>query len=204
MKNNVFAISDEIHRDILLEGRKFTSISELSEEASNKVVTLLSPGKTFNISSLTTAVVLIKNKEVAERYLNFTERYHINVNNALSNVAFKSVYARGEEWFEEFLRYLEGNIEYTKKYLEKYIPQARLTEIEGSYLAWIDLRYLNMDAKELAKRFLDDGKVAFDFGHWFGREGAGFIRINLACPREILKEALSRTHSVTSKIGISK
>lgn len=200
IKNNVFIISDEIHKDILLKDRKFTSISELSEEASQNVVTLLSPGKTFNISSLTTAVALINNEEVSKQYVDFTDKYHINMPNALSSTAFKSVYEKGEEWFEEFLEHLERNIEYTKRYLEQHIPKAKLIELEGSYLGWIDFRYLDIEPKELQKKFLDIGKVAFDFGHWFGSEGEGFIRINLACTKVVLKEAMEKVKDVTSKI----
>lgn len=192
LKNDIKIISDEIHGDIVYKNYKYTPIASISEDIANITMTCLSPGKTFNISSLSTAAVVISNKEIAMEYMSFVNKYHINNNNAFSLVAFHSSYAKGEEWFEEFLVYLEGNLMFLKDYIKENLSVATIVEPEGTYLVWIDLRKLEMDAKQLQKFIIDEAKVAFDFGHWFGREGAGFIRINIACPRKVLEDALIR------------
>jgi len=195
LKHDVLIISDEIHGDIVYKGYKYTPLASISEEIADITMTCLSPGKTFNIASLSTAAVVIYNTEIAEKYEKFIEKYHINQNNAFSSVAFQSVYTKGEEWFEEFLVYLDENLGFLKNYLNENMPFANVIEPEGTYLVWIDLRELGMDAKELQKFIIEEAKLAFDFGHWFGREGAGFIRINIACPRQVLEEALIRLKS---------
>jgi len=192
LKHEVLIISDDIHSDIVYKKYKYTPIASISEEIANITMTCLSPSKTFNISSISTAAIIISNKEIAEKYQDFVDKYHINNNNAFSIVAFQSVYTKGEEWFEEFLSYLEDNLRFLKNYVKDNIPIANVIEPEGTYLVWLDFRELDMDAKELQQFIIDEAKLAFDFGHWFGREGAGFIRINIACPQEILKEALVR------------
>ncbi|WP_176461669.1 MalY/PatB family protein [Anaeromicrobium sediminis] len=195
VKHGVLIISDEIHCDIVYKNYKYTPMASISEEIANITMTCLSPGKTFNISSLSTAAVVISNKDISEKYKNFVDKYYINQNNAFSSVAFQSVYTKGEEWFEQFLAYLEGNLKFLKSYLKDNAPIIDIIEPEGTYLVWLDIRKLDMDAKKLQKFIIHEAKLAFDFGHWFGREGAGFIRINIACPRETLKTALIRLKS---------
>jgi len=192
VEHDVRIISDEIHGDIVYKPHKYTPMASISEAIANITMTCLSPGKTFNVSSLSTAAVVISNEEIAQKYQNLVEKYHVNHNNAFSIAAFQSAYTKGEEWFEAFLGYLEENLSFLKNYVEEELPIAGVIEPEGTYLVWIDLRALKMDAKELQTFIVDEAKVAFDFGHWFGREGAGFVRINIACPRTVLKEALNR------------
>lgn len=199
LKYGLTIISDEIHGDIVYKNYKYTPMASVSEDISNITVTCLSPGKTFNISSLSTAAVVIINEEIARKYQSFIDKFHMNNSNAFSTVAFESVYKKGEEWFKEFMEYLEVNLQFLRDYIKVQMPKAKVIEPEGTYLVWIDLGYLNMDAKELQQFIINEAKVAFDFGHWFGREGAGFIRINLACPRKILEQALNRLKSAIER-----
>ncbi|MCM1991363.1 MalY/PatB family protein [Oceanirhabdus seepicola] len=192
IKYGLMIISDEIHGDIVFNGYNYTPMSTVSNEIMDRTITCLSPGKTFNISSLSTAAVIISNKMVAEKYQDLINKYHLNHTNAFSAVAFESVYKNGEAWFNELMIYLEENYYFLEKYFEIKLPNAKVIKTEGTYLAWIDLRYLNLDAKELQRFIIEEAKLAFDFGHWFGREGAGFVRVNMACPRMILKKALNQ------------
>jgi len=199
LEHDVRIIADEIHGDIVYKGYKYTPMASISEAIANITLTCLSPGKTFNIASLSTAAVVISNEEIADMYQGFVGKYHINHNNAFARVAFQSVYTNGELWFDEFLVYLEDNLIFLREYIELNLPIANVIEPEGTYMVWVDLRKLGMDAKALQKFIIDEAKVAFDFGHWFGREGAGFIRINMACPKKVLEEALTRLTSAIER-----
>ncbi|BEP29545.1 MalY/PatB family protein [Helicovermis profundi] len=203
LKYDIKIISDEIHGDIVYKNYKYTPIASISEDIANITMTCLSPGKTFNISGLSTAAVIISNKEIAKKFMRFENKYHINTNNSFSLVAFHSSYAKCGQWFDKFLVYLEDNLLFLKNYIKKNLPIITLIEPEGTYLIWIDLRKLKMKDKQLQKFIIDEVKVAFVFGHWFGNEGSGFIRVNIACPRKILEEALIRLKSAIDQHNVN-
>lgn len=200
LANDVMVISDEIHNDLVYSGNKHIIFGSLSEELADISITCTAPSKTFNLAGMQASNVIISNKEVMTKYREQLERNNIGMQNPLSIVAAEAAYNEGEEWLEQLLRYLEGNIDFIKKYLAENLPKARLIKPQATYLGWIDLREYESDGKKLEELVIKEGKVAFDGGTWFGQGGDGFLRINYACPRALLEEGLKRlSKAVSSK-----
>ena len=138
------------------------------------------------------AHVIIKNDSLQRRYRHILEINHIGKQTPISMAAVEAAYGKGEPWLEALLTYLQGNIRLIDTMLKEHLPEASFTPPEATYLAWIDLRSYGLTGKALEKHITKNGKVALDGGTWFGSGGEGFVRINFACPRKTLQEALER------------
>ncbi len=178
--NNVLIISDEIHQDILYPGIRHTPFASISEEFALNSITCTSPSKTFNLAGLQTSTIIIPNKIYREVYRSFMERIHLLRNNVFGLVALEAAYTHGEEWLDQFLEYLEGNLRTLTEGMEKDIPQIKIIKPEGTYLAWMDCGDLSLDSKQLNDFMINKARLALDDGEWFGLGGKGFQRINLA------------------------
>lgn len=198
--NNVLIISDEIHQDILYPGIRHTPFASISEEFALNSITCTSPSKTFNLAGLQTSTIIIPNKIYREVYRSFMERIHLLRNNVFGLVALEAAYTHGEEWLDQFLEYLEGNLRTLTEGMEKDIPQIKIIKPEGTYLAWMDCGDLSLDSKQLNDFMINKARLALDDGEWFGLGGKGFQRINLACPRVYINEALSRLKKAVSQL----
>jgi cystathionine beta-lyase len=200
-QHDVLIISDEIHGDIVYEPNQYTPFASISDELAQRSVTCLSPAKTFNIAGAVDALVVIANEHHREQFSEFAERYQINKTNVFASAAAEAAYSQGGEWLDQLLAYLKGNINLVRTYLDENLPQVRLVEPEGTYLVWLDFRELGLDAKALERFLAQEAGLALNPGYWFGREGAGYARMNIACPRSILREALSRlTDAVRNRL----
>ncbi|SEF87422.1 cystathione beta-lyase [Eubacterium ruminantium] len=192
-KHNVVVFSDEIHEDIVYSGKKHTVFATVSEEAEEITLTATSPGKTFNISGLQIGNIIIKNRELAKRF-----KKSVNGNmgysqaNAPGIAACRAAYNHGDEWYEAMLKYLESNLQYLIGFLKEELPEVRLIIPDATYLVFLDLRGLGLTNEERRKLIVDKAKLWLDSGEIFGALGRGFERINIACPKSILKEALER------------
>ncbi len=192
-KHNVLVISDEIHADITYQNHQYTPYSTaVTEDVAQQSFTCLSPAKTFNIASVTDAIVMIPNEEYRQQYEKHVEQYFLGKPSTFSVTAMETAYRNGGEWLDEFLIYLQDNLDYLKGYLKNQIPKVKLVEPEGSFLVWLDFTELNMDAKELESFLALKARIALNSGYWFGRQGAGYARMTIACPQSMLKEGLSR------------
>jgi cystathionine beta-lyase len=196
--NNILIISDEIHQDILYPGVKHTPFASISEEFALNSITCTAPSKTFNLAGLQTSTIIIPNKIHYEVYKNFMTRIHLLRNNAFGLVALEAAYTHGEEWLDHFLEYLDGNLKTLLEGIEKDIPRIKVTKPEGTYLVWMDCREMGLDSKQLSDFMINKAKLALDDGYWFGTGGEGFQRINLACPRAYVNEALTRLKKALS------
>ena len=192
LANDVIIISDEIHNDLVYSGNKHIMFGSLDDDLANISVTCTAPSKTFNLAGMQASNVIIPNRKMMLKYREQLERNNIGNQNPLSIVAVETAYREGEEWLEQLLQYLEGNIEFIKKYLAENLPKAKLVRPQATYLGWIDLREYESDGKKLEELVAKKGKVGFDGGSWFGLGGDGFLRINYACPRALLEEGLKR------------
>ncbi|HHV19196.1 MAG TPA: pyridoxal phosphate-dependent aminotransferase [Thermoanaerobacterales bacterium] len=190
--NNILIISDEIHQDILYPGVKHTPFASISEEFALNSITCTAPSKTFNLAGLQTSSIVIPNKIYYDVYKNFMTRIHLLRNNAFGLVALEAAYTYGEEWLDQFLEYLDGNLKTLSEGIEKDIPQIKIIKPEGTYLVWMNCRELGFDSKHLSDFMINKARLALDDGYWFGTGGEGFQRINLACPRAYVNEALTR------------
>jgi cystathionine beta-lyase len=191
-RKDIVIISDEIHNDLILGETKHTPTAIISEEAMQRTVTLVATSKTFNLAGLTNSNAIIPNKKLRDAYHNVIENNRTRNTNIFGIVAQEAAYTRGEPWLEELLVYLRGNLKYLEDFIKKRIPQLKVYPLEGTYLAWVDCSKLGMDDVKLHDWMLQKAKLWLDDGVLFGTGGSMFMRINIACPRSILKEALER------------
>jgi cysteine-S-conjugate beta-lyase len=191
-QNNVLVISDEIHGDIVYEPHSYTPFASISEATAQTSFTCLSPAKTFNIPGIVDAMVVIPHEPYRQQYDQFADRFQINRNNVFALTAMETAYRYGADWLKLLLEYLHENVSFLRDYLLQHIPQVRLIEPQGTFLVWLDFSGLGLDVKELDRFLAQDARLALSSGYWFGREGAGFARMNIAIPRSVLNEALSR------------
>jgi len=198
-RHNVLVISDEIHGDIVYQPHRYTPIASISDELAQASVTCLSPAKTFNIAGIVDAMAIIANKEHRSRFRDFAHRYQINKTNVFASAAIEAAYSQGGEWLDELLAYLQANVDFLQSYLDENLPQVKLVEPEGTYLVWLNFEGLGLEAKALARFLAQEARLALNAGYWFGREGAGYARMNIASPRSVLEEALSRLTSAINE-----
>ncbi len=195
LRNNVFIISDEIHSDFIYPGSKHIPISTISEEVKQNTVTCVAPSKTFNLAGLQASNIIIPDKALKEKILkerSATCYHHLNI---MSIEAVKAAYRDSEEWLNGLLKYLKHNIEVLQEAFPKDYKITAL-DMEGTYLAWLDCRKLNLSTSELNDLFLQKAGVWLHNGETFGEGGEGFMRMNIACPTSVLKEAIERIKSV--------
>lgn len=201
-KHNVLVVSDEIHADITYPNHPYTPyVMAVTEEVAQQSFTCLSPAKTFNIASVTDSLVIIPNQKYRKQYEKLMGQAFLGKSNTFTVVAMESAYRYGEEWLDEFLAYLQGNLDYLRSYLQDHIPKVQLVEPEGSFLVWLDFSNLKMDAKVLEKFLVQEARIALNSGFWFGQQGAGYARMTIACPQFMLKEGLSRLENAINTLA---
>ena len=201
-EHNVLVISDEIHGDIIFQGHQYIPFASVSDENAQNSFTCLSPAKTFNIAAVTDGLVIIPNEVYRKQYDQIAKRLLINKTNAFSVVAMESAYRTAGEWLDQLLDYLQSNVSFLKDYLKDHIPNVHLVEPEGTFLAWLNFRELGMEAKQLENFLAQKARLALNSGYWFGRQGAGYARMTIACPKSMLEEALLRLEHAIH--GLSK
>lgn len=192
LKHNVIVISDEIHSDIILKNHKHTPFASISKEFCKNTITCMAPTKTFNLAGLQSSFLVMSNPyyyEVMDRAFSTLD---IKRNNAFSLVATEAAYNYGEDWLDELIKYIEDNVDFAIEYIKTNIPKLKVKKPEGTYLLWVDFNSLNVDEKDLKDALINKGRVALSSGSSFGIGGGGYYRINLACPRAMVLEALKR------------
>jgi cystathionine beta-lyase len=190
IENHILVVSDEIHSDLILPGYKHIPMAAISEEIAEKVITCISPTKTFNIAGLATSSVIISNPDNRQKFENIMENLHIGMGNIFGITASIAAYTHGEEWLNEVIQYIQGNIDLVCKFLESRIPEIKPMVPEATYLIWLDCRELGLPANKLFKFMVDRAKVGFNDGRMFGAGGEGFQRMNVGCPRSIVEKGL--------------
>ena len=192
LKHNVIIVSDEIHCDFTYEGHKHTVFPSLGEEFENNVVFCTAPSKTFNIAGLHVSNIFIPNPEIRKKFKSELEAFGFSQPNVLGLTACQSVYSKGEEWYRELKEYIAGNLDFAREYFAENMPKIRLVEPDGTYLIWLDCEKLGLSVEELESFVEDKAKLWVDFGKIFGKESGQFIRLNIACPRKTLRQALEQ------------
>lgn len=191
LKHQVFVISDEIHCELVMPGYKYTPFASLSQDFMQNSAVCISPSKSFNIAGLQIANIIIADAEIqkkVDKAININEVCDVN---PFGVEALQAAYTpEGEEWLMQLNDYIAGNYEYLCAFFQQELPQFPVTKLEGTYLAWIDVRSLNESSEQLEERLMEEQKVWINAGSMYGTEG--FIRINLACPRATLEEGLKR------------
>ncbi len=198
-RHDVYVFADEIHSDFIYSSFAHTSYMTLGDGYRDKLILGTSPSKTFNMAGLQVANIIIPNKDVREkfRYENMITGY--SQCNAVGLEATKSVYTKGDKWVDELIEYLEGNLSFVRDFLKEKLPKVKLVEPEGTYLIWLDFSKITDSHKELEDLIVDKAHLWLDPGIIFGRETSLFERINIACPRSILKQAMEQLYEAISK-----
>lgn len=190
IKNDVLLISDEIHADIVYGDNKHLPIAGRFAEMKKRTITCMAPSKTFNIAGLSSSFIIIPDEKLRAAFNSKVNSLFIGGANVFGLAAMEATYTYGQEWLDELLVYLEKNAEFAVKYIEENIPQIKTTKPEGTYLMWLDFSSLNITHEELKSLLINKAKVGLNSGLDFGEEGNGHMRLNIACPREILKKGL--------------
>ncbi len=199
LKHKVIVVSDEIHCDFTYPGYEHTVFANINEEFARNSITCTSPSKTFNLAGLQISNIFIKNDDLRLKMKRELDASGYSQCNTLGLVACKAAYRYGEPWLTELKAYLYENLNFTREYLKANLPNITLVEPEGTYLIWLDFRKLGLTRKEMEQLIVHTAKLWLDPGHIFGPVGEGFERINIACPRAILKKALEQlTKAVNS------
>ena len=191
-KHGVTVLSDEIHADLVFPGNRHRAFASLGKSFADITVTATSPSKTFNIAGLQCANIIISNPALRSAFKKELERRGGSGVNLLGHEAMASAYRGGEKWLEDLIVYLKGNLDYLRGYLRDNIPDVKLTEPQGTYLAWLDFSAMGMTDAELDGFLTNKAGVWLNSGHSFGAGGSGFARMNIACPRSVLAEGLER------------
>jgi len=185
-------ISDEIHCELIHKGHKHIPFASLSPEFAANSITCLAASKTFNIPGMHCSVAIIPDEDMRKRF-NEARAGLQGTPDFLAIIAMEAAFRYGDEWLEQVLDYIEGNLEFLMKYMEERIPAIKPVRPEGTYLVWLDCSGLGIsDPKELQKFFNEKAKVGMNAGYTFGPGGENFMRMNIACSRSILQEALRR------------
>lgn len=200
LKHNVKIVSDEIHSDFVYPENKHIVFSSLDEKYQNITITCTAPTKTFNLAGLQISNIFIPNLEIRKKVLKQLDRVGYSQVNLMGLVACEAAYKYGRQWLNELKEYLLDNLNFLRDYLETNIPQIKLIEPEGTYLIWLDCSALGLEDKALEKFIVEKAKLWLDSGYIFGKEGEGFQRINIACPRETLKKALEQLKEAVDEI----
>lgn len=187
-RHNIFVIADEIHGDFVFPPHHYTPYQTISVQDS---ATCISPAKTFNIAGMVDAITIIPNADHRQRFHEFAHRYQINKVNVFASIATEIAYRDGVAWLDALLTYLQGNIAFIKEFLQVNALNVTLIEPQGTFLVWLDFRELGLDAKALERFLAQEAQIALAPGYWFGREGAGFARMTIACPRDTVQRALN-------------
>ena len=190
-ENGVIVVSDEIHGDLMLYGKPHIPFVSVSDDAEAITITLGAPSKTFNIPGLVSSWVVVKNKELRDPFYHWLETNEFSSPTMFATIGAEVAYTHGEEWLNQMLQYIEGSIAIVEDFLAKNIPQIKVVRPQASFLLWLDCRELNMSQEALVELFVKKAHLALNDGTMFGKEGEGFMRLNIGSPRKVILEALA-------------
>ena len=195
LRHGVLVVSDEIHNDFVFQG-EHTVFASIKKEFEDICVVCTSPSKTFNLASMMISNIFVPNKELRQKFQHQVDAAGISQLGVLGLVATQTAYEKGDEWYENMLKYVWENIAYVKKYVKDNMPGVNVIDGEGTYLLWLDFRGTGIDADELDRRIIYDAKLWLDSGKIFGKTGTGFQRINVAAPRKTIEECMKRIEGI--------
>ena len=196
-QRDVLVVSDEIHADVVFKPHIHIPFAALSPSLAERTVTCWAPSKAFNLPGLNTSFVVAENRKLLDFYRLESQRAGFEMGNIFGLTALEAAYTHGAVWLDEAVAYIAANADFTADFVRTRLPVLDFIRPEGTFLALLDCRRLGLDVKALEEFFVHRAKVYFNDGARFGEEAAGFVRINLACPRTRLAEALERiAHAV--------
>lgn len=191
-ESGTLVISDEIHADLTLPPYKHTTYALVSEKARQNSLVFMSPSKAFNMPGLASSYCVIENEALRHQFQAYMEASEFSEGHLFAYLSVAEAYSNGTEWLDQALAYIQGNIDFTDTYLCTHIPGIRVIRPQASYLVFLDCRELGLSQEKLVDLFVNGAHLALNNGTTFGKEGEGFMRLNVACPRSVLEKALSQ------------
>lgn len=195
-ENNVKIISDEIHSDIIYSGYKHSVLNTISQNAKNISIICASPSKTFNIAGLCSSYVIIENEVIRKQMWEAMSCFGVDSINLFGITAGKAAYEYGETWVDEMVEYVENNAEFVCKYIKEKLPKVKTYKPQSTYLMWLDFKDYNMNQFDLMQKIVYEAHVVLNSGTDFGNEGYGFVRLNIGCPKSMIKTCIDKIASV--------
>jgi cysteine-S-conjugate beta-lyase len=199
LAHKVLLISDEIHSDLIYKGHQHIPTAALSAEIAANTITCMAPSKTFNLAGLSTSFLVIPNEKLRITYEKKLDQIHVGAGNIFGFVAMEAAYTHGDEWLDQLMEYLEGNVSFLEEFIRRHIPQIRVIKPEATYMVWLDCTQLKMPPSELKEFMINKAGLGLSDGPLFGKQGEGFQRINIGCPRSVLYEALLKLQAAIAK-----
>jgi cystathionine beta-lyase len=199
LRHDVVICSDEIHCDLVFSGHRHLPIAALAPEVAARTITLMAPSKTFNVAGLKCSFAVVQDEALRARFVGAYAGLVASVN-LLGYAAALAAYTEGQAWLDQVLAYLEANRDFLLQYVAEHLPGVHMVVPEGTYLAWLDCREAGIEGQPGAF-FLREARVALNEGAVFGAGGEGFVRLNFACPRSTLSEALERMRGALERLG---
>ncbi len=200
LKHKIFTVSDDVHSDIIYPGHTYLPMGAISPELAQMTATCYSPGKTFNLGGLQTSTLVIPDPEVKQAYEKTMETLQMRLDNLFSATALEAGYTYGEKWLVRLLAYLDSNRQLLIETVENRIGRIQVIPPQGTFLCWLDLNGLNLNARELRRFMAETVGVLPSYGDEYGKFGNGFIRLNIACPQNMLRTALLRLGEAVRKL----
>lgn len=198
-KHGVLVVSDEIHADFTYAGHTHRVFASVKSEFADFTITCTAPSKTFNLAGLQNSNIFIPNRQLRHAYKKELSACGCGGTNCMGMAACQAAYEAGADWLEQLKQYLAGNLAYIRQFLREKLPEIALIEPEGTYLVWLDLRKLGLTEQQQRQLIVQDAKLWLDTGTLFGQGGEGFERINIACPRTTIEQAMQRLEHAVHK-----
>ena len=191
-KYNVRILADEIWRDLIMPGHKHIPMASLSKEIEDITITLFSPTKSFNLAGLQASFATFPRAEERKEFDDILGKMDVKRNNPFSLVAFEAAYEKYENWLEQLIEHIDGNMQYVIDFINDKLPMIKTAKPEGTYLMWLDFNGVGIPQDKIQDFLINEAKVAMNDGATFGENGKGFFRMNVACPRYMVEEAMEK------------
>lgn len=199
-ESGTLVISDEIHADLTLPPYQHPCFALVSEKARMNSLVFGSPSKAFNMPGLASSYVIIENDEIRHCFQEYMEASEFSEGHLFAYLSVAAAYSNGTEWLDQAIAYITANIDFTENYLKEHIPGVKMIRPQASYLIFLDCRDLGLKQSELNRLFVEEAHLALNDGTIFGKEGEGFMRLNVACPRTTLTMALQQLKNAVDNI----
>ena len=200
VKHNLIVISDEIHCDMALYGNKHIPFASVSENAARCSITFGAPSKTFNIAGIVSSYAIVPNPALREKFFGWLTANEFDMATIFAMVATEAAFTQGEEWRQQMLAHIEGNIDFVDEYLKANIPEVRAIKPQASYLVWLDFSALGLPHDKLIDMLVNDARLAMNDGAMFGIGGEQHTRLNVGTQRAVLEQAMKQLKQAIDKL----
>lgn len=191
-EKGIFVVSDEIHADLILPGKKHVPFASVSKKAAMMSITLMAPSKTFNVAGTGTSFYVAENPDIKNKFASFLAKNEFAHGSIFAYTVTQAAFENGMDWLKQVTEYIQKNIDFVDDYLKKNIPSIKAIIPDASFLVWLDCRELNLKQSDLVSLFINDARLALNDGTSFGEEGEGFMRLNVGSPLSVLEKALNQ------------